>query len=479
MWRSLVAHLHGVQGVEGSNPFTPTIKLKNSFEEYLQGCFFFAQTIARQKEAMRFIHAADLHIDSPLRGLSRYPGAPLERLRGATRRALERLVDLALDEKVSFVLLAGDLYDRDWPDFHTGLFVRGQMVRLGKAGIRVFIVQGNHDAHGVITRQVSWPDNVKLFSSRSAETVHWPELGVAVHGRSFPDRAVPEDLVPDYPAAQPGCFNIGLLHTSLTGMEGHDTYAPTSVAVLQTKGYDYWALGHVHQRQVVSEQPRVVFPGNLQGRHARETGPKGCELVTVQGAEISSQFITLDVVRWHQLALDVSALATLDALPSYVTAQLQTVAQTAASDVLHAVRVVLTGESALHALEASQPGTLEAAVQAAVQDVRDADVWIERVRLELRSPLDRAQLAQGSDALAELVRGVDVLALDPTALADLCRDTLAEVLTKMPAEVTSALAQDAALDEVPRLDQPDDLLVLLRDAEATLLARLNTAEVAR
>lgn len=428
---------------------------------------------------MRFIHAADLHIDSPLRGLSRYPGAPLERLRGATRRALERLVDLALEEKVDFVLLAGDLYDRDWPDFHTGLFVRGQMVRLGKAGIRVFIVQGNHDAHGVITRQVSWPDNVKLFSSRSAETVHWPELGVALHGRSFPDRAVPEDLVPDYPAAKAGCFNIGLLHTSLTGMEGHDTYAPTSLAVLHTKGYDYWALGHIHQRQVISEQPRVVFPGNLQGRHAKETGPKGCELVTVQGADISSQFMALDVVRWHQLTLDVAAVATLDDLTAYLAAQLQAVTPTAASDVLHAVRVVLTGESALHALEASQPGTLEAAVQAAAQDVCDADMWIERVRLELRSPLDRAQLAQGSDALAELVRGVDVLALDSAALADFCHTALAEVLTRMPAEVTSTLAQDAALDGVPRLDQPDDLLALLRDAEATLLARLNTAEVAR
>ncbi|MBX9836112.1 MAG: DNA repair exonuclease [Burkholderiaceae bacterium] len=427
---------------------------------------------------MRFIHAADLHIDSPLRGLSRYPGAPLERLRGATRRALERLVDLALAEQVDFVLLAGDLYDRDWLDFHTGLFVRSQMVRLGRADIRVFIVQGNHDAHGVITRQVSWPDNVKLFSSRSAETVHWPELGVAIHGRSFPDRAVPEDWVPDYPAAQPGCFNIGLLHTSLTGAEGHDTYAPTSLALLRTKGYDYWALGHIHQRQVLSQQPRVVFPGNLQGRHAKETGPKGCELVTVQGAHISSESIALDVVRWHQVALDVTAIDTLDDFTASVTAQLQALTPTAANDVLHAVRVLLAGASALHALEAVQPGTLAAAVQAAAQDVRDADMWIERVHLALHSPVDRAQLAQGSDALAELVRGVDALAQDPAALADLCRSALAEVLNKMPAEVSSTLtasASAAALDDLPRLDQPEDLLALLRDAEATLLARLNPA----
>ena len=167
---------------------------------------------------MRFIHTADLHIDSPLRGLSRYQGAPLERLRSATRRALERLVELAVDEKVDFVLMAGDLYDRDWQDFHTGLFVNAQLVKLKNAGIQVFIVQGNHDAQSHMTRQIPWPDNVKVFSSRTAETAHLKALGVAIHGHSFPNREVPENLVPGYPPALPGCFNIGLLHTSLTGI---------------------------------------------------------------------------------------------------------------------------------------------------------------------------------------------------------------------------------------------------------------------
>ena len=172
---------------------------------------------------MRFIHTADLHIDSPLRGLGRFEGAPLDRLRGATRRALERLVELAIEEKVDFVLVAGDLYDRDWQDFHTGLFVREQMVRLGKKNIRVFMVQGNHDAQGVITRHVPWPDNVKIFSSRTSESVRLDELGVVIHGHSFPNREVSEDLVPGYPDALPGLFNIGMLHTSLTGIVGHDT----------------------------------------------------------------------------------------------------------------------------------------------------------------------------------------------------------------------------------------------------------------
>ncbi|MGV8805488.1 MAG: metallophosphoesterase family protein [Polaromonas sp.] len=428
---------------------------------------------------MRFIHTADLHIDSPLRGLSRYAGAPLERLRGATRRALERLVDLALDEKVDFVLIAGDLYDRDWQDFHTGLFVREQMVRLGRAGIGVFIVQGNHDARGVITRQVPWPDNVKLFSSRIAETAHLAHLGVAIHGHSFADREVPEDLVPHYPPAVPGCFNIGLLHTSLTGIEGHDTYAPTTLAMLKSRGYDYWALGHIHARQVVCDVPRVVFPGNLQGRHARETGAKGCELVTLEGAALHSRFVPLDVVRWHQIELNVQSVHRLDALPGRVAQALQA-AVADAGEVLHAVRLVLTGQTPLHALEARQPGTLAAAAQAAAQDVPGAEIWIEQVRLALRSPIDRGQLAQGSDALGELVRWVDVLADDAGALDGFCRSTLAEVLDKLPPEVLAALAHETAAasgpGEIPRLGDSAALLDLLKDAEATLLARLNVSE---
>lgn len=425
---------------------------------------------------MRFIHAADLHIDSPLRGLNRYEGAPVERLRGATRQALARLVDLAIDEQVAFVLIAGDLYDRDWQDFHTGLFVREQMVRLGRQGIKVFIVQGNHDAQGVISRQVPWPDNVKMFSSKKAETVKLDELQVAIHGHSFPDREVPEDLVPGYPDAVPDYFNIGMLHTSLTGAEGHDTYAPTTLANLRAKGYDYWALGHVHARQVVCEQPRVVYPGNLQGRHARETGPKGCELVSVQGGMVDASVMALDVVLWHQVEVDLSSAHHLDQVPKLVSDALQ-VAASGAIEALHAVRLTLIGETKLHAQEAQQPGTLAAAVQAAAQDVTGAEVWIEKIKLKLRSPIDRNLLAQGTDALGELVRWVDVLAEDRNALDQFCRPILESVLDNLPPEVRLALAQDEGADDVPVLGDDASIGALLKDAEATLLARLNAGEV--
>lgn len=424
---------------------------------------------------MRFIHTADLHIDSPLRGLSRYEGAPVERLRGATRQALQRLIDLAIEEQVDFVLIAGDLYDSDWQDFHTGLFVREQMVRLAKKGIRVFIVQGNHDAQGVISRQVPWPDNVKVFSSRSAETVRLDEVRVCIHGHSFPDREVPEDLVPGYPDPIAGHFNIGMLHTSLTGSEGHDTYAPTTLAKLQTKGYDYWALGHVHERKVISHSPHIVYPGNLQGRHARETGAKGCQLVSVEAGNVTLSFVPLDVVRWHQLSIDLSVLHRLDQLPSLVTEHMQT-AVGQAIDALHAMRVTLTGETVLTQDEAQQPGTLAAAVQAAAQDVTDVEIWIEKVIVNLRSPVDRGRLAEGADAMGELVRWVNVLRDDDAALQEFCQPVLESVLNGLPADVRAALKRDLGAEDVPQLDDPVSLRRLLVDAESTLLARLGAGE---
>ncbi|MCC7157693.1 MAG: DNA repair exonuclease [Bryobacterales bacterium] len=412
---------------------------------------------------MRFIHAADLHIDSPLRGLARYDGAPVERLRTATRSAFERLIDKAISERVDFLLLAGDIYDCDWQDFHTGLFFRGQLVRLEREKIRVFIVQGNHDAQGVISKQLVLPPNVTVFSSRAAHTIRLDDLSVAIHGRSFPERAVDEDLVPSYPEPVPGFFNIGLLHTSLTGRAGHDTYAPTDLPTLSTKGYDYWALGHVHAREVIAERPRIVFPGNLQGRHAKETGPKGCELVTVEAGRIESEFVALDVVRWSQLVVSLDGVHRLEALGEAFRQALDP-ALAGAMDCLHAVRVTLTGSTELQRLEASQPGTLAAAMYGAAQDIGEAEVWIEQVRLDLSTPLDRARTAQRQDAVGELVRLVDSIVGEEAELLRWAQAELGDLLGTLPQEV--------AAGDVPKLNDPAELTRLMMDAEATVLARL-------
>lgn len=229
----------------------------------------------------RFIHAADPHLDSPLRGLEAHEGAPVDVLRRATRRAFENLIQLAIDEAVDFLVIAGDVYDGDWRDYSTGLFFRGQMARLNDKGIPVFLIAGNHDAASVVSKKLVLPGNVSVFSTRTAESKELEGLPVVIHGRGFPQREVTENIAKEYPDAVPSKFNLGLLHTSLTGRPGHDRYAPCSEEDLTTKGYGYWALGHIHQPEIISQDPWIVFAGNCQGRHVKETGARGCRLVTV------------------------------------------------------------------------------------------------------------------------------------------------------------------------------------------------------
>jgi DNA repair exonuclease SbcCD nuclease subunit len=257
---------------------------------------------------MKFVHAADLHLDSPLRGLQRYEGAPVDRMRGATRRALENLIALCLEEEVRLLLLAGDLFDGNWKDYSTGLFFAKQMSRLRQAGIPVVLIRGNHDAASQITRSLQLPDNVVELATRRPETRVFEELGIAVHGQGFATRAVSEDLALRYPAAVAGLVNVGLLHTCATGREGHDPYAPCAVETLIAKGYDYWALGHVHRREVLAQDPWIVFAGNLQGRHVKEAGAKGATLVTLAGGRITDVVHRpLDVVRWVICDVDAAA----------------------------------------------------------------------------------------------------------------------------------------------------------------------------
>jgi DNA repair exonuclease SbcCD nuclease subunit len=194
---------------------------------------------------LTFLHAADIHLDSPLRRLQQYDDATATRLRAATRVALANLVDLAIAENVAFVVIAGDLYDGDWDDVRTGLYFVQQMRRLKDAEIAVFAIAGNHDAATKMTYNVPLPDNVTVFGHRVAETVRLDDIGVAIHGRSFATQSVTENLAVSYPTAIPDLFNIGILHTSLapfrisgtrvstTGLSGMSTRERSSI---QTRG---------------------------------------------------------------------------------------------------------------------------------------------------------------------------------------------------------------------------------------------------
>jgi DNA repair exonuclease SbcCD nuclease subunit len=413
---------------------------------------------------VKFIHAADIHLDSPLRGLEGYEGAPVEEIRGATRRAFENLVQLAMDEEVQFVLLAGDLYDGDWRDYNTGLYFTRQMARLQDAGVGVFVVAGNHDAASQITKTLRPPQNVHVFATRAPETVVLEGLGVAIHGQGFPSRAVAEDLTRRYALAVPDLFNIGLLHTSLDGRPGHESYAPCSLDGLRSRGFQYWALGHVHNREVVAEEPWVVFPGNTQGRHARETGPKGCSLVTVEAGSVDSvEHRPLDVVRWSACSVDVTDAKTLDEVYDRVGHALaDTVGD--ADGRLAAVRLRLDGACPVHSgLRAARDQvTNECRSLAGV--IGSGDLWIEKVVLDTRRAESEEAAIARDDAFGGLLRSIRDLDLDPDRLARLAGE-FGDLSAKLPVELRSGLD---AFDP----SRPEYVRECLEDVKALLLERL-------
>ena len=387
----------------------------------------------------RFIHAADLHLDSPLQGLEVHEGAPVSVLRGATRRAFENLVSLAIDEAVDFLLIAGDIYDGDWKDYSTGLFFRGQMVRLKEKGIPVYVISGNHDAASVISKKLTLPENVHVFSTRTAESLEVEGLPVVIHGRGFPSRAVPENLALEYPPSVPGKFNIGLLHTSLTGLPGHDTYAPCSVQDLRAKGYGYWALGHIHQPAVISEDPWIVFAGNCQGRHIRETGPRGCQLVTVNDAlEVeSADRRPLDVVRWAVVNVDISGAEQEQAALQRVRAALSASVESAEGRLV-ATRVHLTGATPLHGGLHKNSQHWRAQLQALAQDFGEDALWIERMSIGTTPLYDIAQLTERDDLTGAVLKAMGEATHAPGTLpADIL-----EMLDVLPPEVRNEVEKD-------------------------------------
>lgn len=411
-----------------------------------------------------FIHAADIHLDSPLKGLEQYDGAPVQEIRRAPRNGLVNLVDLAIQQRVNFVLIAGDLYDGDWKDFNTPLFFVLQASRLREAGIPLFLIAGNHDARNRMTRSMQLPDNVVFFSSSAPQSVQLSQLDVAIHGQSFATAAVPEDLSAGYPAAVKGCFNIGMLHSSADGRAGHDTYAPCSVEGLQLKGYDYWALGHIHQREILSLDPFISFSGNIQGRHIRETGPKGCWLVTVADDQtVAAQFQALDVMRWEIAAVNISSVNDGDQLLELVHQELQRL-HIQSNGLPLAVRVELHGQTRLHReLEAYRDHYINQ-VRGVAIDAGRGELWIEKIKfLTIDSSFQQAFRPADESAMGELTELFAQLRREPNRLLEIGVD-LDSLLKKLPPELRPGI--DAGND------QHAWLTAVLNQAESWLLNRM-------
>lgn len=376
-----------------------------------------------------FVHAADLHLDSALRGLDRYEGAPSEAIRSATRKAFCNLVDLCIEEKAALLLLVGDLYDGQWKDHHTALFFLSELARLKET--RVFFVRGNHDAASVLTKSLRMPAHVHEFGSRAPSTVIVDgfDVPIAIHGQSFATKAVTEDLSRSYPPPVTGAFNIGLLHTCAEGREGHENYAPCRTDHLVRHGYDYWALGHVHDREVLHREPWIIFPGNLQGRHIRETGPKGVTVVRVNNGRVSGEpeHHALDVFRWAATEIDVSETRTLEEVVTKTADALAGAVDSSDGRPL-GVRLRFVGATQLHETLEQEREQLTAEIHNLANQLDS--VWVEKIQLRTES-VRRETFAVGAWKYVEAALNE---VQQEAAGAQPLRTMLQEFRAKLPAE---------------------------------------------
>lgn len=389
---------------------------------------------------MRFLHAADIHLDSPLRGLDEYEGAPVQALRGAARNAFAGLIKLALAERVDFVILAGDLYDGDWPDYNTGLFFIKCVRELDRAGIPVVILSGNHDAASRITARLTLPNNVHSLPTAEPGTVRFDHLKVAVHGQGFARQAETRNLAIGYPAPVTSFFNVGVLHTALDGREGHASYAPCTIGELIARGYDYWALGHIHKRESVNgnRHPRIEFPGNLQGRHVRESGAKGCLLVSVDGnGQAVPEFRSLDVFRWETVAVNAATAETVADVLESARAALSDARDGADGRPL-AARLVISCSESMSLSIAADPEQFRADVRGQA----GSDVWIEKIKLAHTPAPQAEEPTLSEDAASELRAVLDDLRSQPDdAKAVFAAGDCGRLLNRLPPDLRAALEQ--------------------------------------
>ncbi|TMM54036.1 metallophosphoesterase family protein [Sulfitobacter sabulilitoris] len=387
---------------------------------------------------IKILHTADCHLDSPLLSLALRDAALRDRVQAATRAGFTRIVDVALDEAVAALLIAGDLFDGAERSARTAAFLTAQLDRLHAAGIAVFYIKGNHDAENPITGEVSLPDNVHVFDGRGGKV----QLGghdIWIHGVSFSGRHAPESLLGKFGAPVDGAVNIAMLHTSLAGAAGHDPYAPCSVTELAGMGFDYWALGHVHKRQVHAHRPWIVMPGMPQGRDIGEAGTKSATLLRIDGAAIGIEEIPTSAIEFLDLAVDATGMDDDAALRARLREDLRGVSRDLPSQAA-IVRLTVTGPTARRWQYLRDRDMWRETADALAADT--GRIWVEKLDFDLRDPAghDDGNAAASTDELAHLMQAIR---REPAFTAELQAE-LDTLLAELPPQRRAKLIPDEA-----------------------------------
>jgi len=381
---------------------------------------------------VRILHTADVHLDSPLKSLALRDEALRDVVEAATRVAFQTIVETALSERAIALLIAGDLFDGKQRSARTAVFLTEQLDLLREADIKVFYIKGNHDAENQLSGTIDLPDNVHVFDGRGGKVQLTDEIWV--HGVSFAQRQAPESLLPKIPTPVEGAINIAMLHTSLAGAPGHDVYAPCSVSELKAMGFDYWALGHIHKRQIHSEAPWIVMPGIPQGRDIGESGPKSVSLLTIDNRNIDVTKIPTSAVEFTSTSLDISAVDNSDGLRDLLRASLkETAAQLkAAAGVL---RLNLHGAPEQHWQILRDSEYWREQITSLAQETDG--LWIDRINFNLDAPTVKDS-ASATDKLAVIIDEIQ----NEQGFANSAESKINEIVDDLPTEVRRNILVD-------------------------------------
>lgn len=426
-------------------------------------------------DSFTFVHAADLHLDSQFKGFElaalnsgMATERVLRRLRNCTFEAYDHIVDLCIKKKADFLLLAGDIYDAADKSLRAQLRFRDGLVRLAGAGIQAFVVHGNHDHCSGWRADIELPETVHIFSDQEVEARPVSRDGreiACVYGISYPGQVVAEDYSSRFVRQAGTPFAIALLHCNVGRMEGYENYAPCRLKDLIRKGFDYWALGHVHNQVILhSAGPCVVYPGCPQGRHHREAGDKGCFLVHVRGGNVTAEFVPVASVRWETVSMSIAGVTSDLVLLDKLEEKLLGLREILGGKSL-VVRVLLLGRGILHKnlARASYLDHLLQELRSRFPIAEESFLWIESIRNTTKGEVNQAELAGTDTLLGDLLSLVKEARVDQHLRLDL-RQALVDLIEHPRAGNYLESPSEADFDDL--LDMAGELAVdLLWDGE--------------
>ncbi|EIT85865.1 DNA repair exonuclease [Fictibacillus macauensis ZFHKF-1] len=354
---------------------------------------------------MKFIHCADLHLDSPYKGLRYLPEPILKRIQESTFVSFRKIVTKAIVENVNFIIIAGDLFDGEQRSLRAQSFLQNEFQRLYNHEIAVYIVHGNHDHLQGRWAHLQWPPNVHVFAGGAPSSYDVIDSNgfklATIHGFSYEQRVITENRLPLFPSKEGDDPHIGILHGSVEGGREHEAYAPFAIQDLFHKQYDYWALGHIHKRSVLHDFPPVVYAGNIQGRNPKETGPKGCEIVEWKHGRMQHTFYRSDDVCWLE---ETITLTDSLQMPEFIQVCEEVKERCRDQERATFVRFILRGSTSI--LDETDSLFLEELLENLQEQEldREAFVYPYAIRNETTSPSYEKYLREDSGFISDLLK---------------------------------------------------------------------------